>query len=196
MCKKTQSSLQKSSQKTNCSNQYKNITFNCLMDIDLLKNIKCVDVHEFSLNNIKTVGKIVDVYDGDTCKIVIIINYVLYKFTCRLIGLDTPEMRPPLTKMNRELEISNAHKSRNRLIQLSTSCNINIDSKIKKQECKELLDANTKIITVFCHEFDKYGRLLVSLYNEDEDDNSYNNILINEGFAKKYDGKHKEGFVF
>ena len=164
--------------------------------MDLLRNIKCGDINEFSLNNIKTVGKIVDIYDGDTCKIVIIINNLLYKFTCRLISLDTPEMKPPLTKNNRELEINNAYKCRNKLIQLSTSCNIDIDSNIKKQYCKELLNTNTKIITVLCHEFDKYGRLLVSLYNNEEDIISYNDILITEGFAKKYDGKHKDGFIF
>jgi endonuclease YncB( thermonuclease family) len=66
-----------------------------------------------------------------------------------------------------------------------------------KQDCKKMLDSNTKIITVFCHEFDKYGRLLISLYNNEENHViSYNDTLISEGFAKKYDGKHKDGFVF
>jgi SNF2 family DNA or RNA helicase len=126
----------------------------------------------------------------------LIIKNILYKFDCRLLGLDTPEMKPSLTKINRELEISNAYKSRNRLIQLSTTCTIDIDSTMKKQDCKKMLDSNTKIITVLCHEFDKYGRLLVSLYNNENDVISYNDILISEGFAKKYDGKHKDGFVF
>jgi endonuclease YncB( thermonuclease family) len=164
--------------------------------INELKNIKSDDINEFSLNNIKTIGKVVEIYDGDTCKIVLITNNMLYKFNCRLIGLDTPEMKPSLTKNNRELEISNAYRSRNRLIKLSTSCNIDIDSTIKKQDCKMVIDSNTKIITVFCHEFDKYGRLLVSLYNNEDDVISYNDTLISEGFAKKYDGKHKEGFMF
>lgn len=35
--------------------------------IDRLKNIKCKDIDFFTLNNIKTVGKVVEVYDGDTC---------------------------------------------------------------------------------------------------------------------------------
>ena len=172
-----------------------NVPFDNKVMIEL-QNIKCDDIHEFTLNNIKTVCKVVDIYDGDTCKIVLIIKNILYKFDCRLLGLDTPEMKPSLTKINRELEISNAYKSRNRLIQLSTTCTIDIDSTMKKQDCKKMLDSNTKIITVFCHEFDKYGRLLVSLHDNENDVISYNDILISEGFAKKYDGKHKDGFVF
>ena len=164
--------------------------------MDLLKNIKSADIAEFSLNNIKTFGKVVDVYDGDTCKIVLIIHDTLYKFNCRLMGLDAPEMKPSLTKYNRDIEISNACKARNKLIQLSTSCDVDLNCNITKQDCKLLFDTNTKIITVLCHEFDKYGRLLVSLYDNDDDVISYNDILINEGFAKKYDGKHKDGFVY
>ena len=160
-----------------------------------LINIKCDDINEFSLNNITTIGKIVDVYDGDTCKIVIIINNNLLKFSCRLIGLDAPEIKPLLTKNNRDFEILDAYKSRNKLIKLSTTCIIDLDSNLKKKECKLLLESNTKMITVVCHEFDKYGRLLVSLYDAN-DSISYNDILINEGFAKKYDGKHKDGFVY
>jgi endonuclease YncB( thermonuclease family) len=172
-----------------------NVRFDNKVIIEL-QNIKCDDIDEFTLNNIKTVCKAVDIYDGDTCKIVLIIKNILYKFDCRLLGLDTPEMKPSLTKINRELEISNAYKTRNRLIQLSTTCTIDIDSTMKKQDCKKMLDSNTKIITVLCHEFDKYGRLLVSLYNNENDVISYNDILISEGFAKKYDGKHKDGFMF
>ena len=51
-----------------------------------LQNIKSDDINEFSLNNIKTIGKVVEIYDGDTCKIVLITNNMLYKFNCRLLG--------------------------------------------------------------------------------------------------------------
>ena len=162
--------------------------------IDLI-NIKCEEINEFSLNNIKTLGKVVDIYDGDTCKIVLIINNILYKFNCRLTGLDTPEIKPQLTKCNRETEILEAYKCRNKLIQLSTNCDIDLESNLKKKDCTKLFELNTKIITVICHEFDKYGRLLVSLYDNDNEI-SYNDILINDGFAKKYDGKRKDGFIY
>jgi endonuclease YncB( thermonuclease family) len=160
-----------------------------------LINIKYDDIDEFTLKNIRTVGKIVDVYDGDTCTIVLIIKNDLYKFKCRLTGLDTPEIKPLLTKCNRDIEIAEAHKCKNRLIQLSTTCEIGLESKIKKTDCKKIFELNTKIITVMCHEFDKYGRLLVSLF-DDDNTISYNEILIKEGYAIEYNGGHKEGFIY
>ena len=107
-----------------------------------LINIKPDDLQEFSLQGLTTKGKVVDMYDGDTCKIILIYNNELLKFTCRLKHLDilkyevyeyfTPEIKPPKNKPNREIEIANAMKCRNRLMQLSTSCEINLeDSKTK-----------------------------------------------------------------
>lgn len=162
--------------------------------INELKNIKNENITEFSLNNINTKGKIVEVYDGDTCKIALIVNNVIQKFNCRLIGLDTPEMKPSINKANRDDEIKAAYKSRNRLIQLCTSCTCNLDEPIKKKECQQLLDLNNKIVNIKCHEFDKYGRLLVSIYNNNTDSKSVNTILVDEGFAKSYDGGTKDTF--
>ena len=159
--------------------------------MDVLKNIKSSDILEFSLNGVKTSGKIVEIYDGDTCKIVLLNNNVLQKFNCRINGIDTPEMKPPLNKPNREIEIKNAYRCRNRLIQLSTTINTDVDSDIKKVS----LDTNIKIVYVECLEFDKYGRLLVNIY-EKEKSLSYNDILINEGFAKKYNGGTKDEFIY
>jgi endonuclease YncB( thermonuclease family) len=163
--------------------------------IDELKNIKSSDIPEFSLNGLKTSGKIVEIYDGDTCKIILLNNNILQKFNCRINGIDTPEMKPPLSKANREIEIKNAYRCRNRLIQLCTSVgpNTNIDSDIKKVS----LDTNTKIVHVECLEFDKYGRLLVNIYDNDTPKSiSYNEILVNEGFAKKYNGGTKDEFIY
>jgi len=163
--------------------------------MDVLKNIKSSDILEFSLNGLKTSGKIVEIYDGDTCKIVLLNNNILQKFNCRINGIDTPEMKPPLNKPNREIEIKNAYRCRNRLIQLCTSTNIaiDVDSDVKKVS----LDTNTKIVYVECLEFDKYGRLLVNIYEKETPKSlSYNDILVNEGFAKKYNGGTKDEFTY
>lgn len=163
--------------------------------INKLKNITNDDLELFSLNNLITQGKIVDIYDGDTCKIALITDNTIKKFTCRLLGIDTPEMKPLLNKSNRDQEIINAHKCRNKIIQLSTSCDCLIDNQMKKIDCKKLIEKNTKVITIKCFEFDKYGRLLVELYCENIS-KSVNQILIDEGFAKAYDGGIKEGFNY
>jgi endonuclease YncB( thermonuclease family) len=162
---------------------------------DNLKNLKSDDLELFSLNNIKTFGKIVEMYDGDTCKIILNNNGILQKFNCRLLGLDTPEMKPSLSKPNRDLEILNAHKCRNRLLQLLTDCQCNIDTVMKKPECLKLINNNKKIINIKCHEFDKYGRLLVELYGDDSE-KSANQILVDEGYAKSYDGGTKDVFTY
>lgn len=151
------------------------------------------DVPEFTLNGIKTLGKVVDVYDGDTCKIVLANDNVLLRFNCRLKFLDTPEMKPSKNKPNREIEIESAIKCRNKLIQLTTNCKINLDDKLTKPQVKKLLTNNSKVIKVQCHEFDKYGRLLVEIYLEDK---TVNNILVEEGFAKSYDGGTKNIFMY
>lgn len=160
-----------------------------------IKNMITDDLELFTLNGIETYGKVVELYDGDTCKIIMIVNNTIQKFNCRLIGLDTPEMKPSLSKPNRDQEIINAHKCRNKLLQLSTDCNYDIDTIMKKQDCQNLLNTNKKIIKIKCHEFDKYGRLLVTL-QADNLTKSINQILIDESYAKAYDGGTKEQFTY
>lgn len=160
-----------------------------------LETIKNTDIEQFTLNGYKTQGKIVDIHDGDTCRIVLIFcDLTLKKFDCRLVGLDTPEIRPLKSKPNRDVEILNANRARNRLIQLGTNCECSdLNKCLKDKDCKSLLDTNTKIINVECLNFDKYGRLLVKLNS----DNIYiNQCLIDEGFANPYDGGTKETFNF
>lgn len=51
----------------------------------------------FSFEGRKCEGKVVDVYDGDTVKIVFPLSDKepdrLYRWNCRLINVDTPELR-------------------------------------------------------------------------------------------------------
>ena len=61
---------------------------------------------------------------------------------------------------------------------------------------KKLLEKNNKIISIKCYEFDKYGRLLVELLDNENNTKTYNDILIEEGMAKKYDGGTKDVFVY
>jgi len=155
------------------------------------------NVPPFSLSGSCTIGKIVEMYDGDTCKIAIPLFEQIYKFNCRLTGIDTPEMKPKMNSNNRDEEINAAHRARNFLLNLSTNCDeIDLSLHLKKTECEQLLQKNTKIISVVCGEFDKYGRLLVELYDENAEPDaiSYNQRLITGGYAKSYSGGTKEAF--
>ena len=178
------------------------------MDLQALRNATNDEVPLFSLNGTKTCGKVVDIYDGDTCTIVFFVGDKRQKFTARLLGVDTPEMKPLLSKPGRDQEIKAAKRCRNRALQLLTNCcDITLDTEMTKKECKKILDTNTKLVTVHCHDFDKYGRLLVTLYDnigqhggatnaETSGETSVNQRLISEGHAKAYDGGTKNEFTY
>ena len=143
---------------------------------DLLEATK--DIPLFSLEGMVKMCKVVEVYDGDSCKIVLRLDGIgLVKFNCRMNGYDTPEMRPPRDQEGREAEILAAKAAKKRLIDLIMG---------------------DKLVCVKCGKFDKYGRLLVDAYfNEEEclmDRISVNQMMINEGFGYAYDGGTKKKF--
>lgn len=157
-----------------------------------LEDLKNCDntIELFSLNGQILDGKVVDIYDADTCKIVFFINNNFVKFNCRLSGIDTPELRPKKININYEKEKKLGFMARNRLIQLCSNegcCNIN--SSLSKKDKISLLRENKNIMKVKCGKFDKYGRLLVELFNNN---NSLNSLLVSEKYALEYDGGTKK----
>ena len=163
------------------------------------------NVKEFSLDKQILLGKVVDCYDADTCRINIILNNKLVKFNCRLYGVDTPEMRPLKSIENRDEIIKKAHRLKNYLLSLITrNNNFNLDDEYSKKEVNLLLKQNTYLVKVKCGIFDKYGRLLVELYPY-QDSNytiqtggaikfeySYNQKLITNNYAYAYYGGKKK----
>ena len=59
---------------------------------------------KFSLENRILPAKCLDIYDGDTATFGVVINNELYKFSMRLSGIDTPEIRPRRNNPNRDAE--------------------------------------------------------------------------------------------
>ncbi len=111
------------------------------------------------------------VYDGDTFTAIFEYNNEIIKYKCRCYGYDSPEMKPLLSKENRDEEIKLAHKAKERFLEL---VNKSING----------------LIRIECLDFDKYGRILVKVYNG-VDDKSINNIMIDEGHGKSYFGGTK-----
>jgi endonuclease YncB( thermonuclease family) len=122
----------------------------------------------FSLNGKKCKGKILKIYDGDTIWIALPVLDQIYKYKARLYGYDSPEIRPLENLPNRNEVIANAEKAKKRLEEL-TACQDLVDV--------ELLD------------FDKYGRILIKIYNNKV---CVNDQMIREGFGKPYFGGKKE----
>tara|TARA_B100001093_G_C26717746_1_gene966408 strand:- start:100 stop:600 length:501 start_codon:yes stop_codon:yes gene_type:complete len=163
----------------------------CLGKSNLLSNSDN-NVPLFDLKGNTYNAKVVDVYDGDTCSIVIILNNKLTKFKLRTVGYDTPEIKPPKNDANRDHIIDMAIKSRNYFISRVTNCTIILDKHYSKNEIKELLKSNKKIITVTSEGWDKYGRLLGNIFVNNI---NINNEMIEKGYGNKYDGGTKSLFV-
>lgn len=114
-------------------------------------------------------GKCVDVYDGDTVKIVF--NPLgtekkehFYKFKCRCIGYNSAEIRT-----NNQNEKIKAIESRDYL--------------------KGILLGN--LVDIECMGFDKYGRILVDIEIGGE---KIKEKMIKNGYGKEYDGHGKKEY--
>ena len=126
------------------------------------------DINYFSLDGYETKAKVVKVYDGDTVHVVFQMFDKYYKWNCRILHVDTPELR---TKDPEE--------------------------KKRGYECRDKLAALIldKIVLLNCSKFDKYGRLLVEI-TIPETGVKIHEYLISEGLANKYEGKTKEKWDF
>jgi micrococcal nuclease len=113
--------------------------------------------------------KVVSVYDADTVTVALNWNGVYYKIRCRLLGIDSAEKR---TK--------------------------NLEEKKVALKATEWVASNieNKNIWIKCNKWGKYGgRMLGTLYLNKEDldnDNSFNEQIIQEGYAYSYNGKKKK----
>ena len=131
------------------------------------------DINEyFSFVGKTFFAKPCNIYDGDTFSIIFLHNNNVIKYRCRCLGYDSPEMKPSLSNPNRDKEKALAVRAKNRMTELLT-----------KHEYG--------LVFVECFEFDKYGRILVRVYNM-IDTKSINEIMIEEGHGKIYDGGKKD----
>jgi endonuclease YncB( thermonuclease family) len=131
----------------------------------------------------RSVCRVVDIYDGDTCTVILYYNLEYIKFSVRLNGIDTCEI-----KSKNNTNKNSAYLARNRLFNLITNKTLDkIDC--KRKEIRQILNDNVYLIKIDVHGFDKYGRLLADLY--DFNGNNFSKILIEEKLAYVYDGKTK-----
>jgi len=121
-------------------------------------------VKEFGFDGETKEAKVVSVYDGDTVKVVFPVLRKLYKFNCRLQGVDTPEIR---TRDKTEKEYG---------------------LKVRDLLREKILN---KVVTIHCGNFDKYGRLLINIQCKN-DKEKISEWLINNKYAFIYDGGTKK----
>ena len=133
-------------------------------------------VKKFSLEDEVRLAKCVHVYDGDTVQVVFPLQGILYRWSCRLSGVDTPELR---TRNKNEKKYG---------------------YKVRDALREKILN---KMIELHCGEFDKYGRLLGKIYlktdeqqggSNKDSDLSINQWLIDNEYAFAYDGGTKKNW--
>lgn len=124
---------------------------------------------DFSYNGIKCYAKVVDIYDGDTGRIVFKENGIFKQYKFRLIGIDTPELKPPLNTPNREEIVKKAKEAKEYVVKLILN----------------------KVVWVEMSKFDKYGRILVNIYPKYISKKSINQLLLESKLGKEYFGGTK-----
>lgn len=134
-----------------------------------------------SINGLKCYGRLIDVYDGDTVKVILPTFNSYYKFTIRLNGIDTCEI-----KSKDKILQDNGIKARDRVLELLTN-----NKKNTKKDIKNLLESEVFLVWVECFNNDKYGRILANIYKDKNEKKSISEILLEEKLAYSYEGKKK-----
>ena len=134
--------------------------------------LKCQnDVPYFDFAEQVHLCKVVKCYDGDTIHCIFKHDGEYYKFKIRMYAYDTPEMRPSrsIPTEIRNDEIYRAVKAKERLQELILN----------------------KIVYLYCKGYDKYGRILGVVKINENDEKSVNDLMVEEGYGKPYDGGTK-----
>ena len=141
-------------------------------------------------------GKIVSLYDGDTGKIVVV-SPIRTTFPFRLVGIDCEEMRQPKSAEQRDEKKKFAISARNQLCNLSTSINVDDSFSEKGKVWAEMISQNKKLIWWKCDGWDKYGRALMHLWDNEPKQGcaSINEQMITTGYGVAYDGGTKSQVI-
>ncbi len=134
---------------------------------NFLEMVKYSDVEYFNLNGHKTWTKCVKVYDGDTGTFVFFLYGKPYKFRIRLADIDTAELKSDDVE-----EVEYANRAKDRLMEL----------------------IGNNLVYLECLRWDKYGRLLGKIYQDNITQKSINQILLDEHLAYKYNGGKRVNF--
>ena len=126
----------------------------------------------FTLKDEYKLCKVVDVYDGDTCKVVFDLNGCLHKWNIRMEGYDSPEMRISKNDPDREEKKKKAIEA--------------------KQYLKNLIMNENQLVYIRCGEFDKYGRLLGQIFLNKNDTISVNDLMVDHDYGYVYNGGSKK----
>ena len=144
---------------------YIKTTYKKFNDRRRLMKLEPTDIPKFSFEGIEKNARIYKVYDGDTCTLLFRWKKQNINISCRIFGIDTPELR---TK--------------------------NLKEKKAGYEAKKFLQGLIleKILRVKFSKNGKYGRPLIEIFLPNGQ--SISDIMISNGYAKPYFGGTKNKF--
>lgn len=138
--------------------------------ISILQQATYEDTDPFTIKDSSGWAKVIKEYDGDTCHIAYIYRGELIRLSCRLYGIDCAEL-----KSDDPIEVEHAKLAKSRLNEL---CNLNENG----------------LIWVHIIKQEKYGRFLTKFYADPFEQDSFSDILIQEGLGYEYYGLKKKEF--
>jgi len=141
---------------------------------------KSLDYFNFKGNTF--IAKPCHFYDGDTFDSIFEHNGQIIKYRCRCEGYDCAEIKPHVLDKSDQTQLDAAAKEK-KLAQTA-----------KDRFIKLVTSHPSGLCVIQCGEFDKYGRLLVTVFNGIDND-SINSIMIKESYGKAYLGGTKEKWV-
>jgi endonuclease YncB( thermonuclease family) len=131
------------------------------------------DIKELDFKGFRGWCRVLSVYDGDTMTLAIPFQGRPYKFSVRMEGIDTPEIKGD--------DKERALEARDRLIELITG---------KRNAGKEVFKNSVYLVWFECSGFDKYRRLLGKVYSAPSKTN-FTDVLIAEKHGYAYYGGTK-----
>lgn len=136
--------------------------------LELIKELNSLNINQikkFTFENYETYIKIIKIIDGDTITAIFRFKDEFYKYNFRLNNIDTPELHSSNITI-KELAINTKQYLFNLII--------------------------NKTLKAKLLNFDKYGRILIDIYLENNE--TVSDALIKGGYAKKYNGGTKSSW--
>lgn len=154
---------------------------------DLKEIFKMYDIDntcDFSFNGKQVVCRLVDIYDGDTVTVIMLINGKYWQYRIRTDGINTPEIRT-LDLDEKE----KGFKARQRVIELLCGEDTSLTPESSKKEIQAYLKENIVLVWLKCYDFCNFGRILADVYSYNQETGVGQNVaevLLKENLCEVY----------
>jgi endonuclease YncB( thermonuclease family) len=149
--------------------------------LSLLESATFDNTPPFTLAGTTIKARVLDVYDGDTMTVALPWKGTCYRFKLRLLGINTEELRGVDAETKER-----ALKARDRVLDLVTCGEFKPTLKCTRKVCRQALAQKPYLVSVQCHDFDKYGRVLARVLTPGSQILTLSDILVQEGLAREY----------